>query len=178
MTRMLNVIAVGLIVLGSVAMAGPTFGFSTIAGDRAVSVSTADDPAALLGLDIASNVSPGDQTELVDITNNFDNQMDVTIVLGEDAVAEGFSLRVDGENEGAQYTFQLRQESNKSIEIDIPNGNSNVDSVSFDIVAEGPSGNSVTLSRDNTTVQDPGNSGGGDDSDPGKSCENGNAPWC
>lgn len=39
-----------LVVAGALLMAGPVFGFSTISADRGVSVGTAEDPEALLGI--------------------------------------------------------------------------------------------------------------------------------
>jgi len=75
---MLNVVAVGLIVFGALAMAGPTFGFSTIAGDRSVTVATADDPNANLGIeDVYSDqtITSGDAQSLIRLTNQFDQPL-------------------------------------------------------------------------------------------------------
>jgi len=74
MTRPFTGIAVVLILLGVATMAGPTFGFATIAADRGVSVATADDSSAYLGLEdqsaSASIDSPGEQTAVYTVTDN------------------------------------------------------------------------------------------------------------
>jgi len=74
MTRPITGIAVVLIFLGVVTMAGPTFGFATIAADRGVNVATADDSSAYLGLEdqsaSASIDSPGEQTVVYTVTDN------------------------------------------------------------------------------------------------------------
>ena len=74
MTRPITGIAVVLIFLGVVTMAGPTFGFATIAADRGLSVATADDSSAYLGLEdqsaSASIGSPGEQTVVYTVTDN------------------------------------------------------------------------------------------------------------
>ncbi|RZV11711.1 polymer-forming protein [Natrinema hispanicum] len=74
MTRPITGIAVVLILLGVVTMAGPTFGFATIAADRGVNVATADDSSAYLGLEdqsaSASIDSPGEQTVVYTVTDN------------------------------------------------------------------------------------------------------------
>ncbi|MHC3437556.1 hypothetical protein ACYJ1Y_05485 [Natrialbaceae archaeon A-gly3] len=71
MARTLTIVAVGLIVLGAMAMVGPTFGFSTIAGDRGVNVNTADDSSALLGIEETGD-TPDNQNDVdvIEITNN------------------------------------------------------------------------------------------------------------
>lgn len=50
MTRIRTIIAVGLIVVGVVTMAGPMFGFSSLAADRGVQVAAVDDPNGFLGV--------------------------------------------------------------------------------------------------------------------------------
>ncbi|PCR91385.1 hypothetical protein [Natrinema ejinorense] len=50
MTRIWTIVAVGLITVGVITMAGPTFGFSSLAADRGVQVTAVDDPNAFLGV--------------------------------------------------------------------------------------------------------------------------------
>ncbi|WIV65764.1 hypothetical protein [Natrialbaceae archaeon AArc-T1-2] len=77
MTRILTVVAVGLIVLGAVAMAGPTFGFSTIASDRGVQVSTAEGEDAYLGMVSTDNeIDNEDGVEVATLYNNLYSDMD------------------------------------------------------------------------------------------------------
>lgn len=52
MANRIKIVAAGFIILGVIAMVGPSFGFATIAADRPMSVTTADDPYGLLGIDI------------------------------------------------------------------------------------------------------------------------------
>ncbi|QFU82451.1 bactofilin family protein [Natronorubrum aibiense] len=75
MTRPFTGIAIVFILLGVAVMAGPTFGFDTIAADRGVSVATADDSSAYLGLEDRSGSaaidSPADSTVVYTVTDNF-----------------------------------------------------------------------------------------------------------
>ncbi|WP_092930592.1 hypothetical protein [Natrinema hispanicum] len=75
MKRALTTVAVGLIVLGMIAMAGPTFGFSSAAADREVQVATSDDPNAYLGIidNTVSNdikVNKGNSGSVYDLNDN------------------------------------------------------------------------------------------------------------
>ncbi|ELY45007.1 bactofilin family protein [Natronorubrum sulfidifaciens] len=75
MTRPFTGLAIVFILLGVVVMAGPTFGFATIAADRGVSVATADDSSAYLGLEdrsaSAAIDSPAESTVVYTVTDNF-----------------------------------------------------------------------------------------------------------
>lgn len=123
MVRTLTVVAAGLIVLGVVAMFGPTFGFSTVAGDRGVMVSTADGDSALLGTENIyddseiTNKGNGNQEEVVRLFNNFERDIDsvdtqVTTIDGYDGDTLEISNRValldDGINEGDEADIELR----------------------------------------------------------------------
>lgn len=78
-----------LMLLGAAALAPSTFGFSSITADRTTNVETAQDPNALLGIDIVSQTVDGDNVALVEITNNADTTLDITTnaaVTGADRV--------------------------------------------------------------------------------------------
>ncbi|SIR98079.1 FapA family protein [Natronorubrum thiooxidans] len=76
MIRSLTVIALALILVGAMAMAGPTFGFATIAAERGVSVGTADDSSAYLGLEdrsaSAAIDAPDGTTTVYAVTDTLD----------------------------------------------------------------------------------------------------------
>ncbi|WP_254861680.1 hypothetical protein [Halovivax gelatinilyticus] len=84
-----------LVVAGALVLAGPVFGFSTFAADRGVSVSTAEDPNAILGIDMADSVELDDSDVLVaTLTNNIGSEidtLDVDIQSGILTVSSGFS---------------------------------------------------------------------------------------
>ncbi|WP_293029876.1 hypothetical protein [Natronococcus sp.] len=78
-------LAILFVVLGVVLLAAPTFGFISISADRGVSVGTADDEEAYLGVETVDTVVSGPngaETVLV-MTNNADEELsidaDVTI---------------------------------------------------------------------------------------------------
>ncbi|MFA9425679.1 polymer-forming cytoskeletal protein [Natronorubrum sp. A-ect3] len=83
MTRPLTVIALAFILVGAMAMAGPTFGFATIAADRGVSVGTADDSSAYLGLEdrsaSAAIDAPDGTTPVYTLTDNFGGAEPATV---------------------------------------------------------------------------------------------------
>lgn len=85
MVRTLTVVAVGLIVLGVVAMVGPTFGFSTVAGDRGISVDTSEGGDAMVGLEglVADDEveinGENDEETVIRIHNNVGSPIDSLI---------------------------------------------------------------------------------------------------
>lgn len=105
MGRPLVITAVGLIVLGTAIIAGPSFGFSTIAGDRSVTVTTADDPNAHLGIEevySGQTITSGDAQSLIRLTNQFDQPLggtdgtiDVEIVDVSGDIQDDSALAVD-----------------------------------------------------------------------------------
>ncbi|MXV64623.1 hypothetical protein GS429_21605 [Natronorubrum sp. JWXQ-INN-674] len=119
MTRTLTVAALGLILLGATVMAGPTFGFATIGADRGVSVGTAPDSSAYLGLEdrssSASIGTPDDTTVAYTVTDNLGgvdrSDIDVSVVQITDdsnqAVATS-SLAATVESGSEPGTFDVR----------------------------------------------------------------------
>lgn len=81
MSRLTTIFAACLITAGVITMAGPTFGFSSLAADRGVGVETAaDESSALLGLEAFDDSIDGrqDTANALRIHNNFDEQISVT----------------------------------------------------------------------------------------------------
>ena len=73
-----SVIAVGCILVGSLLMTAPMFGFSTIVADRGTTVTTASDDTALVGLTTATDPTierSATQTDIGTIQNNFDAEI-------------------------------------------------------------------------------------------------------
>ncbi|WP_238478732.1 hypothetical protein [Natranaeroarchaeum sulfidigenes] len=129
-------------------------------------MSASDDPAALVGLDIADEVESNSLNELLTVTNNFNNTFDFTIELTGDASKEDFNLVINGEEEGnfATVAVDPGSEESQQINIDIDGGGHNeADEISFDVDVSGQNGESVSLSRDGIGVTNPGPGGGNDD---------------
>jgi len=139
MARTLNIVAVGLIVLGAVAMAGPTFGFSTIAADRGVATDVANDQAnALLGIDTVGGMVTlpnGDTRSVGTVSNNF----------GEDTINVGAEVvNVEGADASVVETKAVGEVSVGSPEeIVVTCGNTDEDlgerNVTFAATGEGSS---------------------------------------
>lgn len=108
MQRRLAHLGVALLLVGAVALAAPTFGFSTIAADRGTAVQTAEDPNALLGFEPTTEQISGrqdlatafylrnnaDQTLTLSVTNTL-STTDVRIADdGSGTIAPGDATRV------------------------------------------------------------------------------------
>lgn len=80
MQRRLAHLGVVLLLLGAVALAAPTFGFSTIAADRGTAVQTAEDPNALVGFEPTSEEIAGrhDTATAFSLRNNADQALDLS----------------------------------------------------------------------------------------------------
>ncbi|MDF9744928.1 bactofilin family protein [Natrinema salsiterrestre] len=101
------------VALGAVAMAGPVFGFTTIAADRGVSAETASDANALVGIETTGE-TPDKKNDavIVEITNNANQaydplETDVTIddPNGALAVSSGFATALSsGDTTGLEVT--------------------------------------------------------------------------
>jgi len=81
MARKLTVVAVGLIILGAIAMAGPTFGFSTIGADRNTTVETANESGeALLGINsvgTTTTLTTGEEVTVATLKSNLNTHFTV-----------------------------------------------------------------------------------------------------
>jgi|GEM_PF-3465847 len=84
------------IVLGAVLLAGPVFGFETIAADRETSVSTADPSDALIGITEQSSTvdHKNKETEIASIKSNT-NAIDITTLDSTDIVVSDSSDLLD-----------------------------------------------------------------------------------
>jgi len=156
MVRTITALGVGLVLLGAVLLAGPTFGFSTIAGDRGVNVQSAQDSDALVELDIEDEVSSNSDNELLFTVNNtFDTDLTVDTELTGDAQDDDDISLVDD-----SVSVNPGQSEEVAVAIDEPNPDT--EEITFTITAETTSGVVVTLDRGDVTVTNPGGGGGGD----------------
>lgn len=111
MVRTITALGIVLILFGAAAMLGPTFGFSTIAGDRDVSVGTADTSSGFLAIDETNEVPDNDNDAVVvEITNNapefFDSlDTDVSIDTPNLVISDGFDEELgQGDSTGLELT--------------------------------------------------------------------------
>lgn len=75
--------ALGLMAGGGLLAATETLGFSNVTAGRGVSVSTASDPNALIGLTVSDPVQKNNREPLVDIENNTTETIAVTVSLDD-----------------------------------------------------------------------------------------------
>ncbi|ELY48726.1 hypothetical protein [Natronorubrum bangense] len=142
---------------------------SSITAGRGVSTSAAEDSTALVGLDIADEVESNEESELLTVTNNFTDSFEFTIELTGDATSNDFELVINGTNEGniATESVDPGPENSQQINIDVSGGGHNEvgeDGITFDIdVVVNNNGPTVTLSRGDVTVTNPGGGGGNTD---------------
>lgn len=159
MVRTITALGVGLVLLGAVLLAGPTFGFSTIAGDRGVNVQSAQDSDALVELDIEDEVSSNSDNELLFTVNNtFETDLTVDTELTNDAQDDDDISLVDD-----SVSVNPGQSEEVAVAIDEPNPDT--EEITFTITAETTSGVVVTLDRGDVTVTNPGGGGGDGGSD-------------
>lgn len=116
MVRIRTAVAVCLLLAGAAAMAGPTFGFATITGDRGVSVDTAGGEFAYLGLEsIDESVDDRRDTATVArIHNNVDSGMALTTT-----VDTGPDLRV---RDGGGFASSLAAGETTSLTLECDGG--------------------------------------------------------
>ncbi|WP_152418892.1 hypothetical protein [Natronorubrum sulfidifaciens] len=119
----LGKIAVVFIILGAVLLAGPVYGFTSIASERGVQVSTAEGTSAYLGMESTDNSVNGvDGTAVAILHNNLESDMTFTDI----------SIDITGDN-------NLLDESNTPTEIGAGN-NKTVDVVCEETVGGPPDG--------------------------------------
>ena len=130
-----------------------TGAFSSVSAGRGISVNAADGTNALVGLDIADSVASNSNGErLVTVTNNFEATLDITIELTEQAADDDTISLVDG-------TLPLGAGDTDDILVDLSEPNPDTDEITFDLTADTDTA-SVTLSRGDVTVTNPGGGGG------------------
>ena len=125
MGRTLTVVAVGLILLGVGALVGPTFGFSTIAGERGTTVETAESSNALLSIE-ETGETPDDQNDavVVEITNNASQNfesLEVEATIDDEAleISDEFDADLNqGDTTGLELTCSGNGDGVATIQID------------------------------------------------------------
>lgn len=105
--------ALGLMAGGGLLAATETLGFSNVTAGRGVSVSTADDPNALIGLTISDPVQKNNQEPLLDIQNNTSETIDVTVSL--DDCTQGTLYDSDGS--GCSVGLSIAPSTIKTVDI-------------------------------------------------------------
>ena len=122
---------------GSLALVNESEAFSQLVAGRGVSVDTATDANALLGLDIEADVRAGvaDQP-LVTITNNHSSQL---------TVAVGLVDATQGSVSPASVTLPSQASDDVTVTVDA-NSQTGADALAFDVLATGP-GLDASLTR-------------------------------
>jgi hypothetical protein len=127
MVRTLSVVAVGLIILGVVAMSGPMFGFSTVASDRGISINVAsgqDD--AFLGIEEEEDqITPNQESEILHLIDNgigIDSTDDIkraSVIAFDGDDDPDFDINVVGENDEVIVEVGCGSEGNGPMTFDI-----------------------------------------------------------
>jgi len=127
MVRKLVFLGIGLLLLGAVLIVGPTFGFSTLAGDRSVSVSTSANDG-LIGIeDNGVTVDNPGGEEIGNLENNIGGSMIIDDVSVDEA---GLELDNADEIEGAEIGDVI------GVEVSCENPQQDVSGDSISIIAE------------------------------------------
>ena len=131
-----------------------TGAFSTISAGRGISINATSDETALVALDIADEVrSNRDGERLVTISNNFDENLDVTVELTGQAAQDGTISLVDG-------VLSLTPGGSDDVLVNLDQANPATGEITFEISADTGSA-SVVLTRGGVVVTNPGGGGGG-----------------
>lgn len=104
----------GSIFAGGVLLSREYLAFSSVTAPREVSVDVADDPNAIIGLNINSPVTKNAREELVDIENNTEETIDVTVSL--DDCSQG--TLYDSDESGCSVTLSIAPGAIKSVDIE------------------------------------------------------------
>ncbi|MDG5820132.1 hypothetical protein [Natronococcus sp. A-GB7] len=156
-------LAVLCVVLGVVLLAVPTFGFVTISADRGVSIGTADDEEAYLGLEAVDTVvtDQNDAETVLVMTNNADEELsiDADVVIHEPGLEEasdfGGTLPPGGETTYAVTCEPGTGAGETKLEVAVDSGTG--DGISIEEFER-----TVTIERDCPGRSDPGPPGGAD----------------
>ncbi|MDG5760739.1 hypothetical protein QA600_15485 [Natronococcus sp. A-GB1] len=153
-------LAILCVVFGVVLLAGPTFGFVSISADRGVSVGTADDEEAYLGIESVDTVvnDQNDAETVLVMTNNADEELsidaDVTIRGPGLEEASGFD---DTLSPGEETTYAVTCEPGEGVgETDLEVA---VDSASGTGISIEELERSFAIERDCSKGSDPGSPG-------------------
>lgn len=107
----------GIVVLG-VAIA-PVSSFTLVGLDRGVGLDSVSDAKGVIALVVSSAVDIDSTNQLVNVTNNRDESVDVTIALDSSATDVG-DLVVDGVDQGDSATFSLAPGGLETVELTVP----------------------------------------------------------
>lgn len=136
----------------------PVGAFSLLDATRHSDIGVAADSNAELGLVVNETVQNCQRQDLVNVTNGFDQGIDVTVTLVDGSIGTLYNT-VNGES-GDSVTFPLAAGEAGTVELDADHTGGTPHNFSFDISAVG-SGLSVTATRSSTLEGDGSCSGGG-----------------
>jgi len=125
--------------------------YTTGVVNRDSDLTTSDDPAGLLALEISESVSRGStQIPLVIVTNNYNFDLSCTFsILGVSQQAASFS-----QTGGNTYTVTIPAGTTEDIRIDIEQGNTDAEVVEFSLEGSSINGEgvSINLTRSETQI--------------------------
>ncbi|ELY91789.1 hypothetical protein C483_09629 [Natrialba hulunbeirensis JCM 10989] len=108
--RTITLFGVALVLIGTVLLAGPAFGFATISADRGVMVQTAGDDEGLLEITDTSDgatVSPENEPTLFEVMDTTGQISDITVDSVSIAGTETADLDVIVEQDDGTYTVSV-----------------------------------------------------------------------
>ncbi len=124
--------ALGLVATGTFAAASETFGFSNTTATRGSSVDVVGDSSAYVAMLVSDQVQKNQQAPLVDLTNNVDQTVDVTVSLND--CAQG-TLYAPGGTSGCSVTVTLSPGGSATVDLEAGVGGVEVP---FTVDAVGP----------------------------------------
>lgn len=149
-------LVIGLLVLLPAAMILPSGAFSLIDAARNSNLGVASDSNAELGLVITDPVQNCERQDLVEVTNDFNQNIEVTVSLNDGSIGTLYDPNNDS---GDSVTFTLASGNSGIVELDADYTGSLPTTFGFDISASG-SALSVTAPR-TSTLEGSGSCGGG-----------------
>ncbi|WP_255151775.1 hypothetical protein [Halorarius halobius] len=114
--RVLGGLVGGAGVLSAVSLSNRTGAFSSATAGRSVAVSVADDPNALVGLDINGAVKKNSTDRLVTVTN--DTSSDVTVTVSLDFCTQGTLYYDPAGTSGCSVSFSLAVGGSGTVDIE------------------------------------------------------------
>ncbi|MHC3439828.1 hypothetical protein ACYJ1Y_17495 [Natrialbaceae archaeon A-gly3] len=151
-TRVLPLAVIVVVVLLWGATILPAASYTTAGVDRGAAFGVAEDQNAILGLEIAPEVTAGSTDELVVITNRFGTDVTVTVTLDSDSTSNG-DLVVDGTNEGDEASIALGPDEHVTIDVDVAS-ETDGDTLVFHVSADGTGMTGTVTDRSTTIVHD------------------------
>ncbi|WP_394738888.1 hypothetical protein [Natronococcus roseus] len=135
--RTIKSLAILCVVFGVVLLAGPTFGFVSISADRGVSVGTADDEEAYLGIEAVDTVvsDQNDAETVLVMTNNADEELSIDA----DVTIQGSGLE---EASGFDDTLSPGEETTYAVTCEPGTGAGETD---LEVAVDSASGNGISI---------------------------------